>query len=157
AIDDRLIGGREAVLASAPTIENRAGARPIADRTRLLLEGPIAPTLLRLAAPNVVVMAVQTAVNAGEAYFLGWLGGDALAGVSLAFPLIMLMQTMSAGGMGGGVSSAVARALGAGRRHEANALVFHALVIATVMAVGFTAALLLGGPRLYRAMGGTGG
>src|SRR5262249_48939807 len=87
-------------------------ARPVADRTRILLQGPIVPTLLRLAAPNVVVMAVQVAVNAGEAYFLGGLGADALAGVSLAFPLIMLMQTMSAGGMGGGVSSAVARALG---------------------------------------------
>ena len=78
-------------------------ARPVADRTRLLLDGPIVQTLLRLAAPNVVVMAVQAAVSAGEAYFLGWLGADALAGVSLAFPLIMLMQTMSAGGMGGGV------------------------------------------------------
>jgi putative MATE family efflux protein len=100
---------------------------------------------------------VQVAVNAGEAYFLGWLGADALAGVSLAFPLIMLMQTMSAGGMGGGVSSAVARALGAGRRSDANALVLHALVIATVMGACFTGALLLGGPVLYRAMGGTGG
>ncbi len=132
-------------------------ARPVADRTRLLLEGPIAPTLLRLAAPNVVVMAVQAAVSAGEAYFLGWLGADALAGVSLAFPLIMLMQTMSAGGMGGGVSSAVARALGAGRRGDASALVLHALVIAAVMGTGFTGALLVGGPTLYRAMGGTGG
>jgi putative MATE family efflux protein len=129
----------------------------VADRTRLLLDGPIVQTLLRLAAPNVVVMAVQAAVSAGEAYFLGWLGADALAGVSLAFPLIMLMQTMSAGGMGGGVSSAVARALGAGRRGDANALVFHALVIAIVMGTGFAGALLLGGRVLYGAMGGTGG
>ncbi len=169
ASDDRLIGLRGAVLPTGPLVESRAArtalgaqavrasaARPVADRTRLILEGPIAPTLLRLAAPNVVVMAVQAAVNAGEAYFLGWLGADALAGVSLAFPLIMLMQTMSAGGMGGGVSSAVARALGAGRRGDANALVLHALVIATLMGAGFTGTLLLGGPGLYRAMGGTG-
>ena len=47
---------------------------------------------------------------------MGWLGSEALAGVALVFPLIMLMQTMSAGGMGGGVASAVARAVGAGRR-----------------------------------------
>ena len=85
------------------------------DGTRRLLDGRIAPTLLRLAAPNVVVIVVQAAVSAGEAVFVGWLGADALAGVSLVFPLIMLMQTMSAGGMGGGVASAVARALGAGR------------------------------------------
>jgi len=148
--------GAVGAAAVAPSVGTSI-ARPVAARTRLLLEGPIARTLLRLAAPNVVVMAVQAAVNAGEAYFLGWLGADALAGVSLAFPLIMLMQTMSAGGMGGGVSSAVARALGAGRRRDANALVLHALVIATVMGACFTAAIVLGGPGLYRAMGGTGG
>ena len=126
-------------------------------RTRVLLEAPIAPTLLRLAAPNVVVMVVQAAVNAGEAYYIGWLGSEALAGVSLVFPLIMLMQTMSAGGMGGGVSSAIARALGAGRRDDATALVLHATVIAGVMGVVFTVAMLAGGPALYTAMGGVGG
>ncbi len=134
-----------------------ASGNPLATQTRLLLQAPIAATLLRLAAPNVVVMVVQVAVNAGEAYFVGWLGAEALAGVSMAFPLIMLMQTMSAGGMGGGVASAIARALGAGRRNDADELVLHALAIAVLMAACFTAGLLLGGPLIYRAMGGTGG
>ena len=87
---------------------------PVAGRTRQLVEAPITPTLLRLAMPNVVVMVAQALVSTCEVYFIGWLGTEALAGVSLVFPLIMLMQTMSAGGMGGGVASAVARALGAG-------------------------------------------
>jgi len=129
---------------------------PMATRTRLLLEAPIAATLLRLAAPNVIVMVAQAAVSTCETYFVGWLGPEALAGVSLVFPLVMLMQTMSAGGMGGGVASAVARALGAGRRQDADALVLHALVIAGVMAAIFTTGMLWGGPALYRAMGGTG-
>jgi putative MATE family efflux protein len=68
----------------------------------------------------------------------------------------MLMQTMSAGGMGGGVASAVARALGAGRREEADALVAHALLIALAMAALFTTTALAAGPALYRAMGGAG-
>lgn len=123
-------------------------------RTRLLLEGPVAPTLLRLAAPNVLVMVLQAAVSTLDAVFVGWLGSDALAGVSLVFPLVMLMQTMSAGGMGGGVASAVARALGGGRRADADALVVHALVIAVAMAACFTILLESGGPALYRAMGG---
>jgi putative MATE family efflux protein len=125
-------------------------------QTRRLLDGPVTPTLLRLAAPNVLVMMVQAAVSTLDAVFVGWLGSDALAGVSLVFPLVMLMQTMSAGGMGGGVASAVARALGAGRRADAHALVTHAVVIALAMAACFTAGLVLTGPALYRAMGGTG-
>src|SRR5258705_9380154 len=79
-------------------------------RTRRMLEGPIAPTLLALAAPNVVMLVAQVAISILEAYYVGWLGADALAGVSVTFPLVMLMQTMSAGGMGGGVASAAAPA-----------------------------------------------
>src|SRR5499426_425160 len=126
-------------------------ARPADAVTRRLLDGPIVATLLRLAAPNVIVLAVQTAVNVLEAYFVSGLGTDALAGVSLVFPLIMLMQTMSAGGMGGGVASAVARAVGAGRRRDASALALHALVIAGVMGVLFTMGAFWGGPARYRA------
>ena len=128
----------------------------VAARTLQLVEAPITPTLLRLAMPNVVVMVAQVAVSTCEMYFIGWLGPEALAGAALVFPLIMLMQTMSAGGMGGGVASAVARALGAGRRHDANALALHALVIAGAMGVLFTTSALWGGPALYRAMGGEG-
>ena len=128
---------------------------PLSPRTRLLLEGPVARTLLWLAAPNVLVMVLQAAVSTLDAVFVGWLGSAALAGVSLVFPLVMLMQTMSAGGMGGGVASAVARALGAGRRADADALVIHAIVIALVMGGAFTLTLELAGPALYRTMGGT--
>src|SRR6266480_8114507 len=120
--------------------------------TRRLLDGPIAPTLLALAVPNVLMLVAQVAINVLEGYFVGWLGTDALAGVSVTFPLVMLMQTMSAGGMGGGVASAVARALGAGRRAEAQALAAHAVLIALVMSALFTTGLLLGGPAVYRAM-----
>jgi putative MATE family efflux protein len=125
-------------------------------RTRLLLEAPILPTLLRLAAPNVVVVTVQAASSTVDAFFVGRLGAEVLAGVSLVFPAWMLMVTMSAGGIGGGIASAVARALGGGRRAEADALVAHALAIGLALSAIFTAGLLWGGPALYAAMGGSG-
>ena len=148
------IGGGKAFLQ-----ENAApqAASPQFDRrTRQLIEAPITPTLLRLAAPNVLVMVVQASVGLIETYFVGKLGTDALAGVALVFPALMLMQMMSAGAMGGGISSAIARALGAGRRADADALALHALAIAVVFGLAFTAAVLAGGPWLYGAMGGTG-
>ncbi|MGH7516365.1 MAG: MATE family efflux transporter [Gemmatimonadales bacterium] len=125
-------------------------------RTRALLEAPIATTLLRLAAPNVLVMVVQAAVGLVETYFIGKLGTDALAGVALVFPVVMLMQMMSAGAMGGGITSAIARALGGGRRGEADDLALHALVIALVFGIGFMLGVLGGGRALYQAMGGAG-
>jgi putative MATE family efflux protein len=134
-----------------------AGAAPRFDpRTRALLEGPIVSTLLRLATPNVLVMFVQAAVGLIETYFVAKLGTDALAGVALVFPVLMLMQMMSAGAMGGGISSAIARALGAGRRRDANALVVHALAIAVGFGLLFMLAMLAGGRWLYSLMGGSG-
>jgi putative MATE family efflux protein len=121
-----------------------------------MLEGPIAPTLLRLAAPVLVVLAVQTLVGVAETWFVSFLGTAAIAGVALVFPLFMLMTMMSNGGMGGGVSSAIARALGAGRSADANALVRHALVIATACGAVFTLAAWIAGPVLFRALGAEG-
>src|SRR6202140_5057206 len=125
-------------------------------RTRMLLEAPIAPTLLRLAAPNVLVMVVQASVGLIETYFVGKLGTDALAGVALVFPALMLMQMMSAGAMGGGISSAVARAIGARRYDDANALVIHALAVTAGFSLVFSAIMLAGGRSVYSLMGGRG-
>jgi MATE family, multidrug efflux pump len=68
----------------------------------------------------------------------------------------MLVQHTAASGMGGGVSSAVARALGAGRRDIADALALHALVLALALGAAFSAVLLAGAPRVFRWMGGDG-
>jgi putative MATE family efflux protein len=125
-------------------------------RTRVLLEAPIASTLLRLAVPNMLVMLAQAAAGLVETYFIGKLGTDALAGVALVFPVVMLMQMMSAGAMGGGIASSIARALGAGRRADANALALHALVIALGLGAAFTVGVVGGGRWLYQAMGGSG-
>jgi hypothetical protein len=53
----------------------------------------------------------------------------------------MLMQHTAASGMGGGVSSAIARALGAGKRTVADALAFHAFVLALGLAAPFSTVL----------------
>jgi putative MATE family efflux protein len=121
-----------------------------------VLSGPIVPTLLALTLPTVVVLVIQTLVGVTETYFVSFLGTQALAGVALVFPVLMLMQMMSNGGIGGGVSSAVARALGADRRADAQALVWHAIVLAGGLGLIFMAAAIAGGPALYRAMGGSG-
>jgi putative MATE family efflux protein len=150
-------GELQAETAATPAVEAPVAEKPRYDpRTRALIEGPIVATLVRLAAPNMLVMLAQTSVGLIETYFVGKLGTDALAGVALVFPVVMLMQMMSAGAMGGGISSAIARALGAGRQADADALALHALVIAVVFGLTFTIALLTSGRALYALMGGSG-
>jgi putative MATE family efflux protein len=135
---------------------NEAAAQRSGQARAAMLTGPILPTLTRLALPTMAVLIAQTGVNIAEAYYVGFLGTDALAGVALVFPVFMLMTMMSNGGLGSGVASAVARAVGAGRRHDADALVFHAIVLAVIFGALFTAGAAWGGPVLYRALGGHG-
>src|SRR6267378_8554873 len=113
-----------------------------------LLEGPIAKQLLALSWPILVVLALQTFVGVAETYFVSFLGTDALAGVALVFPVFMLMTMMSNGGIGGGVSSAVARAIGAGRVRDAQALAMHAALIGVLFGGIFSLGVWLGGPLL---------
>jgi len=132
-------------------------ASPAAARTRLLLEGPIVSTLLKLTPANLVVNVVLIAVTASiDAHFVGQLGLEPLAGLSLVFPFMMLMQQMANASMGGAIAAAVARAIGAGRRDDATALVIHALVIACVAGALFSALFLLAGPLIYGVLGGRG-
>ncbi len=142
--------GRNAAATDIPA----AGLDP---RTRVQLNGRIIPTLLRMAWPNVLVMLAQAATGLIETWFVSRLGTDALAGMALVFPGVMLTQMISAGAMGGGISSAIARALGAGRREEADALVLHALVINIALGAFFSIVMLAWGRPIYRALGGSGG
>jgi putative MATE family efflux protein len=139
-----------------PPIAVAPAPPPMAARTKVLLQAPIVPTLLRMAWPNVLIMFAQAATGLIETYWIGKLGTDALAGMALVFPGVMLMQMISAGAMGGGISSAIARALGAGRQDDADALVLHAIVINVVLGGAFAIAVLLFGRPLYAALGGEG-
>jgi hypothetical protein len=120
---------------SGPSLRAAARARgPSTSPSRTappgVLSGPIAPAMLRLALPTITVLVAQALVGVAETYFVSFLGTEALAGVALVFPVLMLVQMMSNGGIGGGVASAVARALGANRDTDAQALAWHAMLLA---------------------------
>ncbi|MCP3105503.1 MATE family efflux transporter [Myxococcus sp. K15C18031901] len=123
----------------------------------VLLRGPILGTLLRLAVPTTAVLVAQSVVGVAESWYVSFLGTDALAGASLVFPVFMLMTMLSNGGIGSGVASAVARALGANRRGDAQALLWHAVVLGVVLGLVSGGLAWWGGPALYRALGGDAG
>jgi Na+-driven multidrug efflux pump len=93
--------------------------------TRRMLAGAPLPLLLAMAAPNAVAFLVQASVSMAEVAFVARLGTEALAALALMFPGLMLMQMLANGAIGGAVSSAIARAMGAGDRARAEMLVWH--------------------------------
>jgi putative MATE family efflux protein len=116
------------------------------------------PALLRrilaLAAPTSLVALLQIIAQLAETWIAARQGTAALAGWAVVLPFALMLQQMSTGAMGGGVVSAIARALGAGRNEEASALVLHALLIAAVAGAIF-AVVLAGFP--HQVLGAIGG
>ncbi len=133
-------------------------ATPIAARaaSNPLLSGPILPTLARLSLPNMAAMVAAALVAIAETVYVGYLGTASLAGMALVFPMVMLQQMMSAGAIGGGISSAIARALGSGDAERARSLAMHAVFIGVVAGLASTLLFLLLGPAIYRLLGGRG-
>jgi putative MATE family efflux protein len=131
-----------------------AAARPtLSPVSQAILTAPPFPLLLRLATPNAIAFLVQAAVSMAEVAFVGRLGTAALAALALMFPGLMLMQTLANGAIGGAVSSAIARALGAGDIARAERLVWHAIVIALAAGALFLATWQLAGAPLLEWLG----
>jgi len=139
------------------TIDSPVDAAPVIAPANTLLTSPILPTLLRLALPNAVAMVGTALVTVAETSYIGRLGTEPLAGIALVFPFAMLTQMMSAGAMGGGVSSAISRALGSGDRNRAATLALHAGMIGACGGLFFTATMLLFGRQFFMVLGGSGG
>ncbi|MDX2203027.1 MAG: MATE family efflux transporter [Hyphomicrobiaceae bacterium] len=148
--------------ALAPPASRDAGALPPAPAgpprppSNPLVTGPILPTLLRLTLPNLLAMLVTALVAICETAYVGLLGTAELAAIALVFPMVMLMQMLSSGAMGGGVSSAVSRALGAGDVPRAAALAVHAVSIGLLAGVFFSLLFTLFGDGIFRLLGGRG-
>lgn len=133
-----------------------AAQKKTASETLRLQQGPILSTLLRLAAPNVLAMVMQVLAAIAETIYVGRLGTVPLAAMALVFPFLMLAQQLSAGAMGGGISSAVSRAMGASDLPRANALALNGLAIGGLLGIVFTVGMLTMGPMFYHWLGGSG-
>ncbi|MGH7818640.1 MAG: MATE family efflux transporter, partial [Candidatus Binatia bacterium] len=122
---------------------------------RLLSLSPLR-AILALAVPTTAVMVLGATSGVLNTYFVARLGADSIAAVSLVFPITLIVLTMIGGGVGAGVSAAIAHALGAGRPREAESVAEHAFAITLLISLVFTTGLVAGSPTLFRWMGGTG-
>lgn len=136
------------LTSSTPAIAN--------PRQRSMLEDPIVPTLLRMSVPNTLILLALASTSLIEMWFLAKLGTDVLAGVAVVVPVLILMQNMSQGALGGGISSAIARALGAGDTALADSLARHAVALSALIGLVFTIVLLSLGEPLLRFLGAEG-
>ena len=126
------------------------------NRTQEFLTRPIIPLLIRMSAPNTIAFFIQSLVVLTEVWFISRLGTNSLAAVALAFPLLMITQTMSGGALGGAITSAIARSMGADDIEKAERLIWHSIIISLGGAITFLILFLLFGKQLLFLLGGRG-
>ncbi len=74
--------------------------------------------LVRFSLPATFAMAVMASYNIIDTIFVGRLGGEAIAALSISFPIQMLFSALAVG-TGIGAGSFISRSLGAGRYQDA--------------------------------------
>jgi putative MATE family efflux protein len=106
-----------------------------------LLTGSLTKHIIRLSLPMILAMLFQTGFSVVDMIFLGMVSPEAIAAVSIVFPVIFFFVSFAMG-IGAGLTSFVARAFGAGDiekagRIAANGLAFSIVIYVFLAAAGF--------------------
>lgn len=119
-----------------------------------ILNANIPKTILKLAWPNMIGFLMQVSYNLADTIFVGRLGAEAIAAVSLAFPIDLFMYALG-GGLVAGTTSLISRYIGAKKYKNADNAAEHSMLIALVLSIFFTIVGLLFMKPLFVFLGAT--
>lgn len=97
-------------------------------------EKPIFPLLMSMALPMVLSMAVNSLYNIVDSYFVAKISEDAMAALSLVFPIQNFINAVAIG-FGVGINALISTALGAGKQEEANRAATHGMALSLLHGV----------------------
>ena len=120
-----------------------------------LTTDPIPQLTWRIALPASVGMFFNTMFNFVDTYCAGLLGTEALAALSVSFPLFFLMIAVGSG-LSQGATAMISHALGAADVVSARRLFAQSLVFAILAGLMLTMFGLLAGPTSFRLLGAEG-
>lgn len=104
------------------------------DHAARMGEENIAKLLFRFSLPATVGMLVMATYNVVDTIFVGMLGSEAIAALSVAFPIQMLLGAVGIG-TGVGAGSLISRSLGAGKKDEAERAAGQVISMALIFGV----------------------
>lgn len=120
-----------------------------------LSEGGIWGTILKTSTPVVVAFFLQSAFNIVDAFFVGRISSEALAAISISFPVVFLIISLGSG-IGIGATSVVARFIGAKEHRKADNAAEHALLVAGFLGVSLSVCGFFVAPILFDWIGASG-
>ncbi len=118
-----------------------------------LTEAPIKSLIGNIALPVCIGFFFNTMFNVVDTYFGGKLGTEALAALSLSFPVYFLLMIFDSG-ISTGVTAVIANALGA--KKEVEKYIGQSISFGLIVSVFVTILGLIFSPTLFRLLGATG-
>ena len=112
-------------------------------------EKPVLPLILSMSTPMMLSMLVQSLYNIIDSIFVAKIGEDALAAVSLVYPLQNLITALTVG-FGVGMNARIAFYLGAGEKEKADTATSQGIFLGTVHGILVTIAGLFFAPVYLR-------
>jgi len=116
---------------------------------------PVPAILRSIAIPASVGFFFNTMYNIVDAYFSGLIGTEAVAALSLSFPVFFIIIALGSG-VSSGTTALIAHALGEGKREDAKRFAVQGISFSLVISVVMTAVGLVFAPIIFRALGATG-
>ena len=120
-----------------------------------LTQDPIGPLIQKLAIPASVGFFFNTMYNVVDTWYAGSLSTDALAALSIAFPVFFILIAIS-NGLSQGATALMAHALGAKKPMEAADLSRQSVLLGLSLGVLLTGAGWMLGPSMFRMLGAEG-
>lgn len=117
-----------------------------------IVSGSIARGIVKLSLPIILALLFQTGFSIIDMVFLGRLSARALAALGMIFPVLFFFISFALG-LGVGISSFVARAVGAGDIVKAGSIAANGLVAGTLVSTGLAVVGLAVSRPLFLAMG----
>jgi len=104
---------------------------------------PVVPLLFKLAIPSIISMFIQALYNVVDSIFVARISESALAGLSLAFPIQLILIAIGVG-TGVGTTSLISRLLGQGNEKRASNVAEHVLLVSLIygLSVGIAGILM---------------
>ncbi|WP_245263223.1 MATE family efflux transporter [Azorhizobium doebereinerae] len=112
--------------------------------------------ILRLAIPSVAGLSITALHHVANAGFVGLLGPEALAAVSVAIPVFALVAALGHG-LGVGTAATVGRLLGAGAAGDADTAATTALALSVLLGIAASVALVAWQDEVLTMFGATAG
>ena len=117
-----------------------------------ILTGDPKKAIIALSIPVIIAMLLQSIYNLVDAIWVAGLGEDALAAVGFVTPLFLILIGLG-NGLGAGVSSAIARRIGAGDRSGADRAAMQGIGLILIIAALITPVLVFRAEPLAALLG----